>query len=123
MLYSLVADSIVKQLMKEVLSYILGKNSLIKPEFPHKKSFDNILELPIFTTSIYMYIWLHFVSLQVVECLTQDFSSRKQPLFFYNLKPSVVNVFNGLQPKDFVVYHSEEELDNLIRGGYTVHCF
>jgi hypothetical protein len=35
----------------------------------------------------------------------------------------VVAIFNGLQPKDFVVYHSEEELDNLIRGGYTVDCF
>ncbi|KDR24302.1 Sodium-independent sulfate anion transporter, partial [Zootermopsis nevadensis] len=57
-----------------------------------------------------------FTAAKVVECLTQDFSSRKQPLFFYNLKPSVVAVFNGLQPKDFVVYHSEDELDNLIRG-------
>ena len=56
----------------------------------------------------------------MVECLTQDFSLRKQPLFFYNLKPSVVAVFNGLQPKDFVVYYSEDELDNLIRGGYIV---
>jgi len=54
----------------------------------------------------------------VVECITQDFSTRKQPLFFYNLKPSVVAVFSGLQPKDFVVYYSEDELDSLIRGGY-----
>lgn len=57
-----------------------------------------------------------FTAAKVVECLTQDFSSRKQPLFFYNLKPSVVAIFNGLQPKDFVGYHSEEELDNLIRA-------
>jgi hypothetical protein len=60
---------------------------------------------------------IHFV-LQVVECITQDFSIRKQPLFFYKLKPSVVAVFIGLNPKDFVVYYSEDELDNLIRGGY-----
>jgi len=54
----------------------------------------------------------------VVECITQDFSTRKQPLFFYNLKPSVVAIFSGLHPKDFVVYYSEDELDSLIRGGY-----
>ncbi|PSN36843.1 Sodium-independent sulfate anion transporter [Blattella germanica] len=57
-----------------------------------------------------------FTAAKVIECLTQDFTSRKQPLFFYNLKPSVVAIFNGLQPKDFVVYHSEDELDNLIRA-------
>jgi sodium-independent sulfate anion transporter 11 len=56
----------------------------------------------------------------VVECITHDFSVRKQPLFFYNLKPSVVAVFEGLRPKDFVVFYSEDELDNLIRGGYIV---
>ena len=56
----------------------------------------------------------------MVECITQDFSLRKQPLFFYKLKPSVVAVFRGLKPKDFVVYYSEDELDNLIRGGYIV---
>ena len=56
----------------------------------------------------------------MVECITQDFSLRKQPLFFYNLKRSVVAVFRGLKPKDFVVYYSEDELDNLIRGGYIV---
>jgi len=56
-----------------------------------------------------------FTAAKVVECITQDFSTRKQPLFFYNLKLSVVAVFHGLQPKDFVVYYSEDELDNLIR--------
>ncbi|KAJ9593231.1 hypothetical protein L9F63_015230, partial [Diploptera punctata] len=57
-----------------------------------------------------------FTAAKVVECLTQDFSFRKQPLFFYNLKPSVVAIFKGLQPKDFVVYYKEDELDNLIRA-------
>lgn len=57
-----------------------------------------------------------FTAAKVVECITQDFSIRKQPLFFYKLKPSVVAVFSGLKPKDFVVYYSEDELDNLIRA-------
>jgi hypothetical protein len=34
----------------------------------------------------------------------------------------VVAVFIGLNPKDFVVYYSEDELDNLIRGGY-INCY
>lgn len=51
---------------------------------------------------------------QVIEVLTQDFSRRKQPLFFYNLKPSVVAVFEGIKPKDFVVYYDEHQLDNLL---------
>ncbi|XP_067006355.2 sodium-independent sulfate anion transporter [Anabrus simplex] len=57
-----------------------------------------------------------YTAAKVIECLTQDFSSRKQPLFFYNLKRSVVSIFSGLQPKGFVVYYAEEELDDLIRG-------
>ncbi|XP_069685121.1 sodium-independent sulfate anion transporter-like [Periplaneta americana] len=57
-----------------------------------------------------------FTAAKVIECITQDFTARKQPLFFYNLKPSIVAIFNGLQPKDFVVYYSEHELDNLIRA-------
>lgn len=55
-----------------------------------------------------------FTAAKVIEMLTQDFSKRRQPLFFYNLKPSVVAVFEGVQPKDFVVYYSEHQLDDLL---------
>uniref|UniRef100_A0A1B6MDT6 SLC26A/SulP transporter domain-containing protein n=1 Tax=Graphocephala atropunctata TaxID=36148 RepID=A0A1B6MDT6_9HEMI len=55
-----------------------------------------------------------FTAAKVIEVLTQDFSRRKQPLFFYNLKPSVVAVFEGIKPKDFVVYYNEHQLDNLL---------
>jgi hypothetical protein len=48
--------------------------------------------------------------------LTNDFATRNQPLFFFNLKPSVVAVFEGLQPKDFVVYYEENDLDMLIKS-------
>jgi hypothetical protein len=54
--------------------------------------------------------------LQVVESLTNDFATRNQLLFFFNLKPSVVAVFEGLQPKDFVVYYEENDLDMLIKS-------
>lgn len=55
-----------------------------------------------------------FTAAKVIEILTQDFSRRRQPLFFYNLKPSVVAVFEGVQPKDFVVYYNDHDLDHLL---------
>lgn len=67
-----------------------------------------------------------FTAAKVIECLTQDFATRGQPLFFYNLKPSVYAVFEGVAPKDFVVYYTQEGLDDLLkeRAGYlkqTLH--
>lgn len=56
-----------------------------------------------------------FTAAKVIEILTKDFSLRQQPLFFYNLKTSVSSVFEGLSPIDFVVYYSEENLDDLLQ--------
>jgi len=47
--------------------------------------------------------------------LTQDFSKRGQALFFYNLKPSVVAVFEGVQPKDFITFYHRHDLDHLFQ--------
>lgn len=57
-----------------------------------------------------------FTAAKVIEILTQDFAKRHQPLFFYNLKPSVSSVFEGVEPKDFVVFYSEEDIDDLLRN-------
>ncbi|XP_076168047.1 epidermal stripes and patches [Ptiloglossa arizonensis] len=60
-----------------------------------------------------------FTAATVIETLTKDFASRGQPLFFYNLKPSVYAVFEGVASTDFVVYYTQEKLDNLLRDrGY-----
>uniref|UniRef100_A0A1B0CLE2 Uncharacterized protein n=1 Tax=Lutzomyia longipalpis TaxID=7200 RepID=A0A1B0CLE2_LUTLO len=56
-----------------------------------------------------------YTAATVVSLLTQDFAARKQPLYFYNLKPSVCSVFEGLSPVDFVVYYREEKIDELLR--------
>ncbi|XP_059472338.1 sodium-independent sulfate anion transporter [Neocloeon triangulifer] len=56
-----------------------------------------------------------FTAARVVESLTNDFAARNQPLFFYNLKPSVVAIFEGLQPKDFVIFYEEDDLDMLLK--------
>uniref|UniRef100_V5H1U5 Sodium-independent sulfate anion transporter n=1 Tax=Anoplophora glabripennis TaxID=217634 RepID=V5H1U5_ANOGL len=49
-----------------------------------------------------------------IDTITQDFASRDQPLLFYNLKPSVCTVFEGLSPKDFIVFYNEDQIDDLL---------
>jgi len=56
-----------------------------------------------------------FTAATVIESLTKDFAARGQPLFFYNLKPSVYAVFEGVEPTDFVVYYTQEALDDLLK--------
>ncbi|KAL2711868.1 sodium-independent sulfate anion transporter isoform X1 [Vespula squamosa] len=63
-----------------------------------------------------------FTAATVVESLTKDFAVRGQPLFFYNLKPSVYAVFEGIAPTNFVVYYAQEALDDLLKErGYFNH--
>lgn len=57
-----------------------------------------------------------YTAATAIEILTQDFVARDQPLFFYNLKPSVSSVFEGLSPKQFVVYYNREEIDTLLKN-------
>ncbi|XP_066159241.1 sodium-independent sulfate anion transporter-like isoform X1 [Euwallacea fornicatus] len=57
-----------------------------------------------------------YTAATVIESLTSDFASRDQPLMFYNLKPSVSSVFEGLSPKDFVVFYDHEEVDQLLKN-------
>ncbi|XP_038113609.1 sodium-independent sulfate anion transporter [Culex quinquefasciatus] len=56
-----------------------------------------------------------YTAATVIDSITADFTKRDQPLFFYNLKPSVCAVFEGLSPVDFVVYYREEHLDELLK--------
>ncbi|XP_043479223.1 sodium-independent sulfate anion transporter [Leptopilina heterotoma] len=56
-----------------------------------------------------------FTAATVIETLTKDFAARGQPLFFFNLKPSVHAVFEGVSPTDFVVYYTREGLDDLLK--------
>lgn len=56
-----------------------------------------------------------YTAATVIETLTKDFAARNQPLFFYNLKPSVSAVFEGLSPQDFVVYYDHNQLEDLLK--------
>lgn len=56
-----------------------------------------------------------FTAATVVQNLTNDFFTRTQPLYFYNLKPSVCSTFEGLSPIDFTVFYEEDYLDQLLQ--------
>ncbi|KAF0764391.1 sodium-independent sulfate anion transporter-like [Aphis craccivora] len=64
-----------------------------------------------------------FTAAKVIELLTIDFSRRGQLLFFYNLKPSLVNVFEGVRPKDFNIrlFYESKEIDQLLLKHMTVN--
>lgn len=76
-----------------------------------KHSMKKSLPVVIDCTHIY---GADYTAASVILSLTQDFSRRGQPLFFYNLKSSVCSVFEGLSPVDFVVFYREENLDELL---------
>lgn len=40
---------------------------------------------------------------------------RKQPILFYNLKPSVISIFKGVQPKEFIYCKTFNELNDLLK--------
>ncbi|XP_052132373.1 sodium-independent sulfate anion transporter-like [Frankliniella occidentalis] len=57
-----------------------------------------------------------FTAAKGVKSLTEDFVKRKQPLLFYNLKPTVVEVFQGVRPGDLRYCRTEAELNDLLRS-------
>lgn len=54
-----------------------------------------------------------FTAAKVVETLLKDFSKRKQPILFFNLKPSVCAVFEGVD-LDYKLYYDFEVLEKAI---------
>jgi len=59
-----------------------------------------------------------FTAAKGVKSLIDDFVYRNQPLLFYNLKPSVVEVFQAMQPVKFLHCDTEQQLHTLLRA----HC-
>lgn len=56
-----------------------------------------------------------YTAARVIESLTGDFKERGQPLFFYNLKASVCNTFEGLSPTEFTVFYEFDDIDRLMK--------
>lgn len=91
---------------------------LIFPSVDYVRNLVNKLSirqnLPVVIDCSHIY-GADFTAATVIQNLTQDFYSRDQPLFFFNLKPSVCAIFEGLSPIDFKVYYQEEYLDQLLQ--------
>lgn len=56
-----------------------------------------------------------YTAATVIDSITQDFAKRDQPLLYFNLKPGVCAVFEGLSPREFTVYYREDMLDVLLK--------
>jgi len=67
-----------------------------------------------------------FTAAKVVETLVKDFNTRRQPIIFFNLKPSVCGVFEGVS-LDFKLYYDYEALElaiedlNIIGSQNSLH--
>ncbi|KAL1116100.1 hypothetical protein AAG570_005595 [Ranatra chinensis] len=61
-----------------------------------------------------------FTAAKGVKLLIEDFVKRDQPLLFYNLKPSVVEVFQGVQPVSFQHCSTETQLYSMLRGNLSI---
>lgn len=57
---------------------------------------------------------------QGIKSLIEDFYFRNQPILFYNLKPSVIEIFQGVQPKELKYCQNEVELNELLKGIYGI---
>ncbi|CAG9584982.1 unnamed protein product [Danaus chrysippus] len=56
-----------------------------------------------------------YTAAKSIEQLTGDFHARQQPLYFYNVKPSVCSIFEAVtKPEHFVVFYEDDELDRLL---------
>lgn len=51
---------------------------------------------------------------QGIAQLIEDFHARGQPLIFYNVKPSIAEVFRGVRPRQFVHCSCRAELERLL---------
>ncbi|KAJ8678531.1 hypothetical protein QAD02_014318 [Eretmocerus hayati] len=56
-----------------------------------------------------------FTTAKGMKGLIEDFARRGQPLIFYNLKPSIVAIFQGVKPIDLRCCFSENELSNYLK--------
>ncbi|XP_049869264.1 sodium-independent sulfate anion transporter [Pectinophora gossypiella] len=63
-----------------------------------------------------------YTAAKSIEQLTADFHARRQPLYFYNVKPSVCSIFEAVaKPEHFVVFYEDDELDRLLAADDRVH--
>lgn len=71
-----------------------------------------------FVNSVNNLFFVFFFLLQGVKSLIDDFVRRSQPLVFYNVKPSVISIFQGVRPTEFNCCVTEQQLHERLKGIY-----
>lgn len=60
-----------------------------------------------------------FTAAKGISALIDEFSIRKQPLYFFNTREDVVTVFQGVLDEDFKYFKTMEELELSLKGWVT----
>lgn len=68
--------------------------------------------LPVVIDCTYVY-GADFTAAKVISSMIDDFKSRNQKIIFFNLKPSVVQIFDGLKCKLVLCYNVDALLQEL----------
>ncbi|XP_053970200.1 sodium-independent sulfate anion transporter [Anastrepha ludens] len=68
--------------------------------------FGNKTTLPVVIDCTYIY-GADYTAAKVISSLIEDFKNRNQKLIFYNLKPNVVQIFEGLQINLLLCYNTD----------------
>ncbi|KPJ03675.1 Sodium-independent sulfate anion transporter [Papilio xuthus] len=55
-----------------------------------------------------------FTAARGIKALIEDFHARGQTIIFYNVKPSIAEVFRGVRPREFLHCSCRAELDRLL---------
>ncbi|KAI5652189.1 sulfate permease family domain-containing protein [Phthorimaea operculella] len=55
-----------------------------------------------------------FTAAKGIKSLIEDFHARGQPIIFYNVKPSIAEVFRGVKPREFLHTACRARLDQLL---------
>lgn len=72
----------------------------------------NKSSLPVVLDCTYIY-GADYTAAKVISSMVDDFKRRNQKLIFFNLKPSVVQIFEGLKCKLALCYNAESLLEEL----------
>ena len=57
-----------------------------------------------------------FTAAKGILALINEFTMRKQPLFFFNTRKEVVSVFQGVMSGDFKYFNTKEDLEKQLEG-------
>lgn len=107
----------IEERSSEVLSY-----GIVFTVFDYVEiiTFNNYFCMLYVFFKLYIINIIRLFCLQGVKSLIDDFVNRNQPLLFYNVKPSVISIFQGVRPTEFNSCNTEQQLHEMLKG---MMCF